>query len=204
MFHGSETGQTETPRVLGRLTRTTHGREPWVGDGWLGFLMADAKLIAGRWHQRGDLWEFAPDNPDDLATIRTRPDWNVLDGYWGERAELVLDRTRRWDKDRVQPTDAIRVQGPTGVWLRPLTDTDEGLPRRARAFPGEAGPAGGDTRGGEVVRAGWDHEHCAICWETLGPGGQPEGYVSSQRIWVCERCYINFVERRSLDFIQSV
>src|SRR5207302_34276 len=81
------------------------------------------------WHQRGELWEFAPDNPDDLATIRARPDWDVLDGYWGERAELVLDQTRRWDKTRVQPTDAIRVQGPTGVWLRPITDTDEGLPR---------------------------------------------------------------------------
>lgn len=105
---------------------------------------------------------------------------------------------------RVQPTDAIRVQGPTGVWLRPVTDTDEGLPRRARAFPGDAGPAGGGTRGAQVVKAGWDHEHCAICWETLGPGGQPEGYVISQRIWVCERCYVNFVERRSLDFIQSV
>jgi hypothetical protein len=73
----------------------------------------------------------------------------------------------------------------------------------ARAFPAGATTGGGETSGAELVESGWDHEHCAICWETLGPGGQAEGYVSGQRTWVCERCYLNFVERRSLDFIPS-
>jgi hypothetical protein len=57
--------------------------------------------------------------------------------------------------------------------------------------------------GPELVKAGWDHEHCAICWQTLGLGGQPEAYVSDHGTWVCEQCYVNFVERRSLDFIPS-
>jgi len=32
--------------------------------------------------------------------------------------------------------------------------------------------------GSELVEGGWDHEHCEICLATLGPDGQPEGYVS--------------------------
>src|SRR5882724_3140543 len=98
VFHVDESGVAEVPRILGRITRTTHGQQPWVGDGWLGFLRADAEFISGRWHQRGDLWEFAPDDPDAHGTIRARSDWDVFDGYWGERAEFVLDRTLRWDK----------------------------------------------------------------------------------------------------------
>ena len=192
-----------TAGLVGSLTRTTHGREDWVGDEWIGFLKSDAKLVAGRWHRRGDLWEFVPEDPDHLKALVAQPEWEVLDGYWGERAELVLDQTRRWDRARFQPTDAIRIQGPSGVWLRPATGTAGASTPRARAFPGDTASAGGDTTGAEMVAAGWDHEHCAICWETLGPDGQPEGYVSSERTWICLRCYVDFVEQRSLGFILS-
>ena len=192
-FQVTERVPTETPGILGKITRTTHAGQPWVGDRWLGFLMAEGRLVAGRWYQRGDLWEFGPDHVDDLATITARPEWDVLEGYWGEGAELVLDQARRWTKERVQPRDAIRVQGPGGVWLRPVTDSDDS---RARLFPGdEKGPHGDGSRA-DVIGAGWDHEHCAICWQTLGPGGQADGYVSDRRVWECERCYLNFVERR--------
>ena len=183
VFSVREGGAGERAGVIGAVTRTTHGQENWVGDGWVGFLRAGAKVIAGRWHQRADLWAFVPENSDDVAAIRARTEWEVFDGYWGERAEIVLDHTRQWHKAHFQPTDAVRLHGPDGVWLRQAIDTD--------------------NAGGEVVKDGWDHEHCAIRGETLGPAGQPEGYVSAQRIWVCESCYLSFVERGSLDFIPS-
>jgi len=57
---------------------------------------------------------------------------------------------------------------------------------------------------GELVEGGWDHEHCAICWEAIGPVDQVEGYFSAPDTWVCERCYVDYVARRSLEFIQNV
>jgi len=157
--------------------------------------MGGGKLVRGRWHHGGgDLWKFEPDDRNQLNAIQATPEWEILDGYWGERAEIVLDATRRWDKVPFQPRDAIRIHG--------VTDTDEDSPTRAREFSGAE--SADDTRCAEVVEGSWDHEHCVICSETLGTGGQSDGYVSSQQTWVCERCYIDFVMRRSLDFIPSV
>lgn len=124
-----------------------------------------------------------------------------VDESWGERAEFVLDRTLRWAKKRVEAKDAIRFQGPTGVWLQSVTDTDADTPPRARAFPSADAARGSVMSGPELVRAGWNHEHCAICWQTLGLGGQLEAYVNDNGTWVCEQCYVGFVERRSLEFI---
>jgi hypothetical protein len=185
VFHVRQGAMEQSAGVVGAVTRTTHGRETWVGDGWIGFLKGGgATLIAGRWRQEADFWVFTPEDPDNVAAIRARPEWDVLDGYWGERAEIVLDQTHQWHRTRFQPADAVRVQGPAGVWFRRKID--------------------GDTGAGEVIKDGWDHEHCAICGETLGLGGQPEAYVSGQRIWVCGGCYTHFVEHGSLDFIPSV
>jgi len=124
--------------VRGTVTRTTQGRENWVGDGWIGCLKAGTKLVFGRWHRRDELWEFAPDDSDEVDAVVAQREWEVLDGYWGERAEIVLDQDRRWVRARFEPTDAVRLQGPTGVWLRPVSDDDEGA---ATNFPMNPTPA---------------------------------------------------------------
>jgi len=136
--------------VLGSLTATTYGSEAWVGDGHIGYLMADDKFIFGRWHKRGDSWAFIPDDSRVIEILHPDADWVVLDGYWGERAELVFDANRKWQKALYQESD---------------------------------------------------HNHCAICWQTLGQGGQPQGYVSKDTTWICCGCYESFVAPRSLDFI---
>ncbi len=176
--------RSEPRAVFGCVSTTAYGRETWIGDGWIGYLMHGVTLIRGRWHRRGELWAFAPDSPGVTDAIRDQRGWSVLDSYWGERAELVLDRYREWHRARFEPTDAIQFKGTGGVWLRQAT--------------------GSAADGGEVVEGAWDHEHCEICWETLCPGGQAEGYVSPSHTWVCERCYSDFIARASLDFIQNV
>ncbi len=136
--------------VFGSVTSTTYGSEMWVGDGQIGYLMADDKLVFGRWHKRGDSWAFIPDGSGVIEILLPDTDWVVLDGYWGERAELVLGSASKWQKSLYE---------------------DSG------------------------------HDHCAICWQTLGQGGQPEAYVSEDATWICCRCYDSFVLPRSLDFI---
>ena len=204
LFHLKADCIGEATDIIGSVTRTTHGHEKWIDEGWVGFLRADARLVAGRWRRRGDLWQFTPENRYDIGAIAAREEWEVLDGYWGARAEIVLDETQQWEKTRFESTDAIRVSGSTGVLLKPLTDTGEHANRGARLYPSGTSDAGGNTNGPDIVKAAWDHEHCAICWETIGPGGQTEGFVNTQQTWVCECCYVNFVRQRSLGFIPSV
>ena len=179
-FQVRESGTTEPGAVVGSVTAMGYGRETWVGAGWIGYLKSeDDHLIRGRWRQRGELWAFEPDEERDVQAIRAQQHWVILDGYWGERAELVLDRNRQWRKVRFEPTDAIKLEGRTTQGTQPeLSDR-------------------------EIVESGWDHEHCAICWETIGTGEHATGYLSPPETWVCHTCYGEFVERRSLGFISK-
>src|SRR5262245_57400204 len=131
VFHLIAGGPGRMKDVVGTVTGETYGSETWVGDGWIGYLKSGAKLIRGRWHRKGDLWEFSPEQPNGRDAVCAQLEWEILDAYWGERAEIVVDQARQWDKVRFQPTDAIRIQGPTGVWLKPVTDTDEDSDRFA-------------------------------------------------------------------------
>jgi hypothetical protein len=104
-----------------------------------------------------------------------------MDGYWGERAELVLDENRNWNRLAFEPSDMV-------------------------VFPAAGGSSMG-TRlspeapsGGKLVAGGWDHEHCDICPKKIGCGGESMGYFSVPDSWVCEECYNKFVAPRSLAF----
>jgi hypothetical protein len=55
----------------------------------------------------------------------------------------------------------------------------------------------------EIVEGGWDHEHCAICWQTISPNelGNEYGYQDQNDSWVCQTCYKQYIVPKSLDFI---
>jgi hypothetical protein len=150
MFPRFRITRSDFGEFFGSVTATTCGAETWVGDGRVGYLMFESRPISGRWHVRGSSWGFTPDAHDAIHEIHLDTDCMVLDSYWGERAKLVLDEGRRWQKARYK---------------------------------------------------GSDHDHCAICWDTLGNGGQPEGCVDDDATWICCGCHEAFVQRRSLDFI---
>jgi hypothetical protein len=40
-----------------------------------------------------------------------------------------------------------------------------------------------------------------MCPRQIGTGGQTVGYVDQSSEWVCEDCYMNFVEPCSIDFV---
>lgn len=135
-------------------------------------------------------WEFVPDDRDAVTAILAQPHWEVLDSYWGERAELVLDETREWSRASFEPRAAVQFSSPGGR-IRGALDL-----ATLRALSGPSRPE--DL---EVVPDGWDHEHCELCWEKIGLGGQAQGYVSRNANWVCASCYTAFIEPRSLSFI---
>jgi hypothetical protein len=169
----------EPGEVVGSLSATSHAGESWVADGWWGYLVSGTTAVEGRWHARGEAWAFRVEDPEPPAFSPSQV-WRVYDGYWGERVALVLG-DRSWERTAFEPSDGLRLTFDGNVFMR-------------RALPGEAVE-------GELVPGAWNHEHCDICWETIGANGQAVGYRSAAEEWVCETCYRGYVEPKSLGFI---
>jgi hypothetical protein len=126
---------------------------------------------------------FRPANPADGLLFRPGVSYPYLEGYWGERAALVMDRGRKWRRRPFAPTDAVTVtKGGRAM-----------MPKRLPAHPG----------GSHVRPGGWDHEHCAICGKTIGHAGELQGYVDSTGTWVCARRHSEYVAQRSVGFIRD-
>ena len=107
--------------------------------------------------------------------------YSIFDGYWGERAELVLDGTRNWQRRSFEPS--------TGIW-NPVSGVLKKATQRTE-----------DPK--ESLKSGaWDHEHCAICWTTISRAERElhEGYVDQNGVWVCVSCFETYVAPKSLAF----
>jgi hypothetical protein len=160
----------------------------WVGDGWIGAIhFGGSRFIWGRFRSVDPIaytCSFCPDRASELSELRPGTRYPFIDGYWGERAELVLDRGRQWQRNHFEPSDMVRFPAGGCSWM-------------ATRLSAEA------PRGGVLVPGGWDHEHCDVCQKTIGCGGEPFGYSSPPNAWVCEKCYASFVVPRSLAFISD-
>ncbi|HUJ26277.1 MAG TPA: hypothetical protein VLW85_09680 [Myxococcales bacterium] len=46
------------------------------------------------------------------------------------------------------------------------------------------------------AKAGSEHDHCEFCWQPFhsrpAPGAAIEGWVTSERRWICDGCYEDF------------
>jgi hypothetical protein len=168
---------TDLTKLVGRVKTTNYGVEEWVENNHLGYLVSEEHFIKGRWTSDGDQWVFALENSDDSEFCKTVSTFYVFDGFWGEKAEFVLNSLRVWEKRIFQASNGLLIG-------RLLTPTDLT-----------------STETGEIIQNGWDHEHCEIYGETIGRGGDPIGYFSAPNTWVCQKCFSSFVEPRSLDFV---
>lgn len=159
---------------------------PWVGEGWIvGIFLVGHRFIWGRFHDLDKTertCSFHPDQPVELSELETGSRHAFINGYWGVRAELVLNRASRWNRRHFEPTDTVRYPAGGGGWM---------ATRSTGAAPA----------GGEILSGVWDHEHCDICQMKIGRGGEATGYFSPPGAWVCEECYTSFVAPGSLAFI---
>lgn len=183
----------ELPRfeIMAVLNDRCTGRfdpSPWVSEnGIAGLYLGGHRFMWGRFRDveaETRTCSFAPDQVAELSALQAHDTCPFMDGYWGERAELVLDENRAWRRTVFEPGGMAHFAGPGGTSMGTRTSPEA--------------PAGG-----QVVPAGWDHEHCEVCWAKIGCGGEPAGYLSPPDAWVCEQCYISFVVRRSLAFARQ-
>jgi hypothetical protein len=104
----------------------------------------------------------------------------VEDWWTPDQRGLVEDRSATWRRKPWKARDA---------WMSP-----DGSSRPCEAFPDPAQP----PRGMRLVKGGWDHDHCQLCWEKLAeaPHGQSEGYTDGAHRWLCIACFETYVAPR--------
>ena len=83
-------------RLVGELSSTVYESQTWIQAGWLGDLRVGSRFVTGRWSEAGPSWVFSPADPNALEIIAAVREFEVFEGYWGERAELVLDASLDW------------------------------------------------------------------------------------------------------------
>lgn len=89
----------EKEGVRGQLDRRSR-----LEQGWLAVLyVGNDRFVQGRFVRHdpstGEA-QFKPDDARDLGVLEPGHGYPALDSYWGERAELVADRTREWRRTR--------------------------------------------------------------------------------------------------------
>jgi hypothetical protein len=171
----------EGDRAFGGVDRAL-----WIGERHLGdVLLPDGRFVAGRFVNVnfGTLtaW-FVLTTSEELALLQVGERYRRFDGYWGERAALVLDRNRRWTQRTFAPVDAVAYKRPRDTLFGKATN--QNLPE-----------------GGTLINGGWDHEHCEICSAKISPHTHPVAMFSEPDHWICRECYEKFVVPHSLDFI---
>jgi hypothetical protein len=170
-------------RALGHFAQ-----DRWMGERHLGYLITSGeRFVLGRFvavDLNHKIAAFIPHAIQDLSDIRVDNTYRRIDGYWGERAALVLDRGHVWLRRTFEPTDAIRFKIESGNALcKTSKDTD--------------------FQNGNLIKGGWDHEHCEICSQKICQNVNPIGMFSEPDHWVCGDCYTQYIALRSLDFIMD-
>lgn len=173
--------QLEHDRAIGRFDKPL-----WIGERHVGhLLLPDERLVSGRFvdvNLQSHTAAFVPTASEEILTLLPGVTYPRFDGYWGERAALVLDRQRLWSQQTFGPFDSVDFKRVGDASVGEVTN--QKLPER-----------------GTVMQGGWDHEHCAICWATIFRQTDPVAMFSAPDHWICRRCYESFVVPRSLDFI---
>jgi hypothetical protein len=150
-----------------------------IGDGWPACLVVgETRLVWGEFRDVDVALRTATFQIRELSELRyleVGRAYTYLDSYWGVRAQLVMNASHVWHLVEFAPRDAVESPGKGGA----------------------------DSTPAALVPGGWDHEHCEICGEKIGRAGQEDGYVNETDLWVCRRCYDQFVSRRSLEFIDE-
>src|SRR5205085_7120989 len=103
--------QVEGDRAIGVVDRAL-----WIGERYLGdLLLPDGRFVAGRF-VNVDLntltASFVPAASEEVALLQVGERYRRFDGYWGERAALVLDRNRQWKDRNFEPIDAVAYKRP--------------------------------------------------------------------------------------------
>lgn len=96
-------------QLIGEVSAEAYMGQNWIGERWIGYIgRVGEPPVEGRWFQENGRWKFVSDNPN-TSRFRLGEQLQVYDGYWGERAYIVLapmkwtegkfEAKKEWDHD---------------------------------------------------------------------------------------------------------
>jgi hypothetical protein len=92
--------------LTGSISSDSFNGHKWVDDKWGGSLRVNNSIVFGRWHKQNSDWKFIVDPKDPIKVdFSAGQEVELIDGYWGERVELVIDKSIEWKKDTYLATD---------------------------------------------------------------------------------------------------
>ena len=100
----------------------------------------------------------------------------ILDSYWGERVNLILNPDYIWKATYFQTSESIIIPATDGFIMTQPNMT---------------------TGTSKYEKGIWTHEHCAICWATIDER-RNKAYSCEQGYWVCSRCYEDYISKRNI------
>jgi hypothetical protein len=88
--------------ISGDVCSVKYEQSRLVGEEWIGCLYTgEGSFVWGRFHKIESAKQtclFCPTNGAQIDQIQTGSSYPYLGGYWGERAELVLNLKQQWHK----------------------------------------------------------------------------------------------------------
>jgi hypothetical protein len=185
-FTVAKTRFDDFPFYEGIFDRNIH-----ICEGFIGYLVNEENFcLQGRFYKYEDGTKkaiFRPTNERPINNIIIGNIYYFLDGYWGEKVELVLSKKKEWSRQEFIKKDGYEFEFK-GM---KMISKDREKPEIA---------TGGE---GKVRKGGWNHEHCEICEATISEKIKIFGYMSNDGKWVCEKCYQIYVNPRKLGFITN-
>lgn len=168
--------------LFGALTRV-----PELGNGAIRLYVPNESFWGtmdgiSRESKTATLWtsDWKPDGPVQIGTS-----WPVIDACWRlEFIDAILNPEHPWKRVKFIPRDAQHFE-------------ESGR----RGWAPAAQPLSENATPLHIELGGWDHEHCEICMQTIGHGGDAFGYVDDEDQWLCEGCYTKHADSHDLSFV---
>lgn len=95
----------------------------WIGEDWITYLMPlYGTLIEGRIVSvdlAAKTCRFIPKDKLATSVLSSNTDCEYLDGYWGDRAELVFSQTGDWIRTEFFPRDCVTCYPDGSTKLNP-------------------------------------------------------------------------------------
>jgi hypothetical protein len=96
-------------QLVGQVSSKVCIGQNWIGERWIGYIGRDEEApVEGRWFAEDERWRFTSENPK-AADFQVGQRLQLYDGYWGERAYIVLapmawteaqfEAKKEWDHD---------------------------------------------------------------------------------------------------------
>jgi hypothetical protein len=92
--------------LIGSISSDSFNGHKWVDDKWVGSLRINDSMVFGRWHKQNSDWKFIVNSEDNSKSdFSVGHQVELIDGYWGERVELVIDKSIKWKEVTYLATD---------------------------------------------------------------------------------------------------